>query len=302
MQGRTERRGSHTGMSTWGMFLFGVPFVAAGLVIILVGTKVIRVDPSTVHAPYWVVTAAGGAFALGGLMVWGMATRQWASNRRQRATTTPQRDEPALRDYDWGTRGFEAPRWKRAARALGGAAFATLFLSMLNYLAFGPDGPWLVKGVAVLFDLILAAVWWGAFVRLGRTLKFGGSRVVFGRFPYRVAEPISIQWQPGTGILQPRKGTFTLRCVEEWFEERGRGRDTTKSLVHEELWAGTWHLESAPALSPGKVIELRFELPSDAPSTHLSGERPIFWEFEVKLDLPGLDFEETYLVPIYAKA
>jgi hypothetical protein len=31
----------------------------------------------------------------------------------------------------------------------------------------------------------------------------------------------------------------------------------------------------------------------------LSAEKPVFWEFEVKLDLPGLDFQETYLVPIY---
>jgi hypothetical protein len=33
----------------------------------------------------------------------------------------------------------------------------------------------------------------------------------------------------------------------------------------------------------------------------VAGPRPsCSWEFEVKLDLPGLDFEEIYLVPIYA--
>jgi len=302
LQGRTERRGSQTGIPTWGMFLFGIPFAAAGAAIMLVGTRVIRVDPSTVHAPYWVLTAAGAVFALGGLMVWGMAGRQWAANRRRLAATGRQRDEPALRDYDWDTRGFEAPRWKRAAGALGGAAFLTLFLSMFNYWAFGANGPWVVKAVVVLFDLILAAVWWYAFVRLGRALKFGGSRVVFGRFPYRVSEPISIQWQPATGIRQPRKGTFTLRCVEAWFERHGSGRNRSVSLVHEELWSGTWHVESARELLPGKFLTLPYEPPADAPSTRLSGERPVFWEFEVKLDLPGLDFEETYLVPVYAKA
>jgi hypothetical protein len=34
-------------------------------------------------------------------------------------------------------------------------------------------------------------------------------------------------------------------------------------------------------------------------STRLSADKPLFWELEVKLKLPGLDFSETYLVPIY---
>jgi hypothetical protein len=42
--------------------------------------------------------------------------------------------------------------------------------------------------------------------------------------------------------------------------------------------------------------------PSDAQPTHLSTAKPTFWELEVKLDLPGLDFNETYLVPVYAPA
>ena len=301
LQGRLERRGLQTGFSTWGAFLFGAPFAIAGVAIILIGTKIIHVDPTKVHAPYAVLTMAGAVFALGGLMVWGMAIKQFAANRR-RGATGQLRDEPALRDYDWDTRGFEAPRWMRAAKSLGGAAFFTLFISVFNYWAFGANGPWPVKAIVVLFDVIGVVVWWAAVVRLGRTLKFGGSRVVFGRFPYRVAEPISIKWQPATGILDPRKGSFTLRCVEESFEERGNTREKTRSLLHEELWSGTWHLETARPLSAGKVMELRYELPANGPSTRLNAERPIFWEFEVKLDLPGLDFEETYLIPVYAKA
>jgi hypothetical protein len=40
-------------------------------------------------------------------------------------------------------------------------------------------------------------------------------------------------------------------------------------------------------------------LPDDARATDLRANRPIFWELEAQLDLPGLDFKETYLVPIY---
>ena len=49
-----------------------------------------------------------------------------------------------------------------------------------------------------------------------------------------------------------------------------------------------------------EAVELRFEPDANALPTKLHADRPVFWELEVKLDLPGLDFEETYLVPVYA--
>jgi hypothetical protein len=49
-------------------------------------------------------------------------------------------------------------------------------------------------------------------------------------------------------------------------------------------------------------MDLRFDLPADARSTQLAAEKPVFWELEVKLDLPLLGFKETYLVPVYSRA
>ena len=34
-------------------------------------------------------------------------------------------------------------------------------------------------------------------------------------------------------------------------------------------------------------------------ATRLSADRPVLWELELNLDVPGLDFKQTYLVPIY---
>jgi hypothetical protein len=50
LSGRTERHGSHTGLTTVGAFAFGSVFVAAGTAIMLVGSKVIPVKASSVHA------------------------------------------------------------------------------------------------------------------------------------------------------------------------------------------------------------------------------------------------------------
>jgi hypothetical protein len=300
LSGRTERRGVRTGIPTWGAFAFGSVFVAVGIFVVLVGSRVIPVDPKSVHAPWWILTAVGVVFALAGLAVWGMAAGQQQSERRRRAAARQRPDEPAFADYGWDIRGYTAPRWSRAVRALAVAVAMSLFLSVFNYWAFVKDGPWMVKGVTTLFDLMLLAVWVGALTMLGRTLKFSGSRIEFARFPYRADEPVLVRWHPATGIVRARRGTFTLRCVEEWFETRGHGKNRSQKLVQEESWSGIWHLDQPKLFARGEIIELRYQLPVQAPSTRLSADRPVFWEFEVKLDLPGLDFEETYLVPIYA--
>ncbi len=46
-------------------------------------------------------------------------------------------------------------------------------------------------------------------------------------------------------------------------------------------------------------MELCCDLPDDAVTTQLTANQPVFWELEVKLALPGLDFKETYLIPVY---
>lgn len=287
------------GMSTAGGFVFGGVFVAVGSLIMLVGAKIIPVESGSVHAPYSVLMIAGSVFALAGLMVSGMAIKQFAANKRHREMAGRYGNEPALADYPWDVRGFGAPRWKRAINCILGAGVFTLFLSMFNWWAFFAKGPWLVKAVVVIFDLILLAIWYQAVVYVGRAVKFGGSCIEFAHFPYSRTQPIVVRWQRASGIERINQGTFTLRCVEEWLEQRGSGKNRSIQVIHEERWSGTWRVDRPQTFEFGQWIELKFDLPPNPAPTRLSAERPLFWEFEVHLDLPGLDFNETYLVPIY---
>src|SRR5688500_8561926 len=84
LSGQLEQRGSKSGVSTVGLFLFGAIFFAVGCVIMLIGTKIIGVDPKTVHAPYWVLTAVGAVFSFGGIMIWSMVWRQHLGARHAR--------------------------------------------------------------------------------------------------------------------------------------------------------------------------------------------------------------------------
>jgi hypothetical protein len=299
LSGVMEQRGSHSGFSTLGAFLFGSVFVAIGSGIILVGTKVIAIG--NVNAPYWVVTFIGAVFAAGGLIVWKTAMRQYAANKHHKESARRHQEEPALQDYPWDQRGFTPPRWKPAVSAVVQVSLFTLFVAPFNWWAFGNEGPLLLKIVVGIFDIGVVLGIRYVIIRVGRAFKFGGSRIEFLKFPYNVSQPVELRWYPATAIARVNKGSFTLRCVSEWFEETSRGKNRRRQLVQEQAWRGTWLLEEQRVLTRHEEIDLRFDLPKHLPSTNLHGGRPVFWELEVKLDLPGLDFEERYLVPVYGK-
>mgnify|MGYP001228419701 CR=1 FL=1 len=294
------QRGSKTGFSVLGAFIFGSIFVAAGVSIVLIGTGVIPVDPSRVNAPYWIITICGGVFAGAGLMVWGMAATQQRAERHRRDAMKRYAGSEAHADYAWNPSGYTPPRWRRAFQSLLGAGFFTVFLSIFNWWAWRvPDSPLLVKIVVVLFDLILVLVWWKTALAFGRCAKFGGSRLVYQRFPYRLDEPLAVRWMPPHGITRADKGSFTFRCVEEYYEERGQGKDRSRWLVHDELSAEVQSFDTPHDFPPGRAVELRFTLPPDARRTQLLADRPVYWELHVTLSMAGLDFEEWYLVPVY---
>jgi hypothetical protein len=301
LTGEWKQRSARAPLSTRGTFLFGLPFVGAGTVIALIGIKVIAVDPATVHAPYWIVAAMGFVFAFAGIFLWRAGWRQYRSNRRRAAMLERHVSEPALVDYPWDPRGFEPARWSKLIKSLVAIGGVTLFLSAFNWWAFFADGPWPVKAIVSFFDLILLIGWIRAAMAIGRTLKFGPSRIEFARFPYRRTEPAVVRWMTPAGIGTATKGTFTLRCVAEWYETTRSNGESQERLVHEQNWAGTWSLERPREFPAGKMIELRFELPAEMEPTcfNNSTARAIYWELEVKLDLPGLNFSETYLVPVY---
>lgn len=299
LSGIIEKRGSQTGLPTIGMFAFGLPFTGIGVFVALVGAKIIPVNPSSVHAPYIVLVAFGTVFGIAGLILWHMAWRQFQSNRHRAVALRNHPNEPALDDYAWDPRGYRSHCWAKTAKAISGAAFFALFLSMFNWWAWFAPGPVPVKIIVSLFDLILVFVCANAILAFSRAVKFGNSRIEFVHFPYRASEPIVVRWLTPSGISRTSKGSFTLRCVKEWTETTGTGNSRSTTIVHEEQWSGTWSLDQPEDFPSGKNIDLNFQPSPGLPVTSLSGPQTFFWEFEVNLALPGPDFKETYLVPVY---
>ncbi len=300
LSGQMTQRGSRWVMSTGGGLLFGLPFVGVGVGTILIGLRLIHVEPKSVHAPYWVLTICGSCFFGAGLALWGAAIRQFLWNRRRVPITNGAPEAVALADYNWNKRGYQPSRWSKVFKASGLAIALTVFLSIFNWWAFfSKYGPFMVKCIVGLFDLILLAVWGQFFLTLARALKFSDSRIDFARFPYSISEPILIRWPAPNGISKPVKGSFTLRCLEEWWETTTTGSKRSTYLVKQEIWSGNWQLDPADELLPGKIREFSFAPAAEALPTNFHAPKPIYWEFEVNLEMSGPDFVETYLVPVY---
>ena len=298
LSGTIEQRGSQTGMPTLAMFFFGTPFVGVGVFVALLASKLISVKSSG-EPPKFVLLAFGLVFGCAGLLVWVMGWRQWRSNRRRAQALERHVSEPALADYSWDPHGFRSHCWVKVTKAVVSTGFFALFLSIFNWWAWIVPGPWPVKIIVSLFDLLLAYVCWQTLLTISRAVRFGSSQIEFARFPYRLTEPVEVRWLTPPGIGRANKGSFTLRCVKEFYETTGTGDDRTRNIIHEEQWSGTWSFETPEDFPPGKSVELEFETAANLPATCLSGPATVFWEFEINLSLPGPDFKETYLVPVY---
>jgi hypothetical protein len=178
-----------------------------------------------------------------------------------------------------------------------------LFLVPFGHVAFWENNPhWLFSGLVGLFDLITLYLLFDLCLRWGRALKFGQAVLRFESFPYSTRKPVKLTWVAPTGCRGSATGNFTLRAIREWHEAKGAGENRSSRLVHEQQWSGTWEISEPTHVTSGQHYSFTFDLPENAPSTAMQAERPLFWEFEVTLRLPGLDFNDIYLVPIYGPA
>jgi len=305
LNGRATPVGTATGLPAWGMVLFGLPFVGVGIWGSLAGLEIIPVDPSNVHAPMWVLAVFGIVFFCAGVMLWGMGWRQVSHLRKVRQHAQLHPNLPAMTDYYWEESGYSPSRWQPVLKGLSGALFMTVFLSIFNWWAFGSgDHSWFLKIIVSVFDLLLIYIWFVTFKSIVHALKFGKTRLEFSQFPYYLGDYFQANIQLPAGLERVESAKMVLRCVREFYETQGYGKNRNKKLVHEQLWAEEQAWTGAEIGQWPSYLKGTFAIPNTAPSSRITAqadEKPIFWELEMQLAVPGVDLKQSYLVPVYAQ-
>ncbi|NIQ01993.1 MAG: hypothetical protein GWM98_17635 [Nitrospinaceae bacterium] len=292
---------SRTTIHGWPSIIFGLPFTAAGVAILMLWAGKIEVDPGKVHAPPWVFGVFGFFFLLAGLsFIWhgGIGLRRKAEIRNAKKSRA---SSPWLWDYPWQALGISDNRFKKVLHALLMITVFAVFLAPFHWWAFvSRDGGTMVKAMVIVFDVIFGLAG-GIYLvsNLALFLKYGNSRLRFNNFPFLLGDALSVTLADLPAEI--RELSLDLRFIEEKYETRSRGTKRESVVVCYQLYHESRTL-AGREVSPSGKLALEWQLPDDASLTTTLSERPArFWELEVKADTPGVDYHSRFLLPVYAR-
>jgi hypothetical protein len=202
--------------------------------------------------------------------------------------------QPWMWDYPWDRRGGRDETAGDIGRTLWVVAFMVLFLVPFHWIAFfSRERPVVVQLATSIFDLFLAAILARAVYLALRLARYGRSRIRFASFPFTAGKDVEIDLTTLSALARRAPMVATLRCVQERYETRRRGRDRERVTVCYEL------SRDERVVAAGEP-SVRFALPPTAPSTALAELPPRYWELELRTDgVPGVDYGATFLVPVY---
>ncbi len=279
----------------WFTLLFSLPFIAIGSYLALGGLGYLPLS-GKVHAPLWVVGAAGLSFAMGGVLLFSHSIAGLLQRRRRAALASRPGVRPWLLDYPWDPAGIDDPAANRWLSTLAMTLLLAIFLTPFNWWAFISNKGGLMVQLGIgLFDLILLLMVKNFLYRLGQHLKFGAGHLAFAEFPYAPGETLRAYFSPNRfDQLQ-----LELRFVEEWSEvvrSGGKRRRHHSAVVHH----STRH--TLPVRSHSGEVEIRLDLPANPEWVNQlrgEGERVYYWELLVEAEQPGIDYHATFLLPVY---
>lgn len=294
--------GIHAQFSGRSSFFFGLIFFGVGVWIGLIGLEVVEVDPSKVNAPMWVLTACGVIFALSGCLIWGMGLRQIRLLRNVEQLAKQYPGDPAMADYPWDRTGFTPPRWTPARKSWVAVLFFIVFALIPNWLSREIDSGFanvFMGFMAVMMNLTVLAVIVYAARLTWHAFKFGKTRLVYPAFPLRPGQRSDLEIQLPSSLRHVTGGMATLRCLKEYYETSGSGKNRSQRLVHDILYEDPQSISAEDLNRTPGAVHVELDLPEDAPTTQIQGNPTHFWELELELNVKGLDLKQRYLIPVY---
>jgi len=292
----------------FGGVFFGLPMALLGGMLLIMAFGPAELREEVGGPPFWFFAAPGvlvtilAVFLLGS----GKREREWERQIEQARQSAP--GCPWRWDHPWTgtTIGSAARRW--TVKTVAFVVLGALFLTPFNWWAFGAGGPWPVKIVTLVFDLLLVLAIFTLVLATLRYAKYGDPRLQIDDFPAHLGQELGVRLERPRGLPEGARLDFTLRCIEEQVEfetERYREDGTWHTRqVATRVFYQLWSAEEARLVGAADpVTEVRIPLPTDRQlSTRLLEAPPRYWHLEVRGDAPGTDYHAQFLLPVYSRS
>jgi len=235
----------------------------------------------------------GGFFAFAGVLITCRGVKGHRRDSQMRSLSQLRPDEPWLSDYLWDERQTGDDKRRQALNS-----FLAAFILSAFVVPFCLVGAWAI--VLPLFGSIALIFLAAGVYYLVQHWKYGDSYVRYGAFPFFLGQDLEAHFGCTKDPGPFERVSAILRCIEECHEPMRQGQLTT---VCYEIYQDALEIQGPGelrAINPD--LKVTFSLPDDrATETCFSGMPCRYWELEVHARTPGVDYRETFLVPVYAK-
>jgi len=301
------RLSEKTRVGFYASLLFNLLFLAAGAGV--VGYAFWQYQAGVALGPnLYIMAGVGVVFLIMGVLSLRSTLRSRKQARKLAALKEKHADEPWMVRPAW--RSAELDESTGGGRGLAVmAAFWNLIswplagVFMYNELLVSSEPEWGVLFV-LIFPLVGIGLAWGAAVKYLRRRKYGTSTCTMETMPGRLGRYLKARVKTGMNAAEaPDDGLHVqLSCYRRYVRYTTDSDGDRKKEVRKDLkWRDEKHMRGRTYGAENKLeLPISFKLPTDRPpSTPEKSEERIMWTLDVSADVPGLDYESSFEVPIF---
>ncbi len=295
------------GKGAWFMLLFSLPFLGAGIGIIVLGAYNLQ-SLKDEDVPPSVVIAFGAMFAAAGLFLSINALAGIFRTGRQKRLLTDRPGEPWFADYPWDSQGTRDANpseiGKRLLFLLGFCGIISVVQYIFIRMSFGfaGFGTWILlfaTPLFLIFDVVAICLIVGWVRKVGQHIRFGRSYLRFLQFPFFLGDPLEVAFALPSALGRCERIKCTLRFVEEVSE---RDEDDVGGICFYQTYADTQMIDLDRPMGMGEEIPIRFDLPEGEYPNRLNESLRKHWELEIAASETDLKFDARFLLPVYSRS
>lgn len=280
------------------MGLFGFFFFAIGSFAVL---ATIKQGDSGEGQSIWIGVFMGGFFALVGAAIMFAGFKSLGAGKKEKALAEQYPGQPWMLKPEWAE--------GRMVDSNKGTFFAILLMAIFwNAISWAAtigvftddqaEDP--ARFIVLLFPLVGLGLAWAAVYLFLRWKKFGSSAFEMAEVPGVIGGSLGGVVLTKINIIPDQGFQVTLRNIKEVTTGSGKNRSTHTTVLWE---SEQWIKEDALADDRTQsAIPIFFSIPYDCQPPSRSGNTTIKWELKVKAELPGVDYESSFQVPVFKTA